>query len=68
MERGSWLDFGMFLQNVMARAFGLDSCPQASFNKYHQIVAEHLSLPDNEILVCVMSMGYADRSKRSKMN
>jgi nitroreductase len=32
LRQGSWLDYGMFLQNIMlaARARGLDSCPQAS--------------------------------------
>jgi nitroreductase len=32
MEQGSWLDYGMFLQNVLlaARAHGLATCPQAA--------------------------------------
>jgi nitroreductase len=65
MEQGSWLDYGMFLQSVMlmARAFGLDTCPQAAFNRYHRIIAEHLALPGNEIVVCGMSIGYADLSQ-----
>ncbi|MEQ5844185.1 nitroreductase [Paraburkholderia acidicola] len=65
MEQGSWLDYGMFLQNIMlmARAFGLDTCPQAAFNRYHRIVAEHLQLPPTEMLVCGMSLGYADPSQ-----
>jgi nitroreductase len=65
MERGSWLDYGMFIQNVMlmARAFGLDTCPQAAFNRYHRIIAEHLRLPENETVVCGMSIGHADLSK-----
>ena len=62
MERGSWLDYGMFLQNVMlmARAFGLPPCPQAAFNRYHRIIAEQLRLPENERVVCGMSLGFAD--------
>jgi nitroreductase len=65
MERGSWLDYGMFLQNIMlaARARGLDTCPQAAFAPYHRIAAEVLQLPPNEMLVCGMSLGYADESK-----
>jgi nitroreductase len=65
MERGSWLDYGMFIQNVMlmARAYGLDTCPQAAFNRYHRIIAEQLRLPENETFVCGMSLGYADMSK-----
>ena len=62
LERGSWLDYGMFLQNVMvaARARGLDTCPQAAFLRFHRVIARELALPDNEMLVCGMSLGYAD--------
>lgn len=62
LQQGSWLDYGMFLQNVMiaARARGLDTCPQAAFMQYHRIIAEHLSLPAGEMLVCGMSLGHAD--------
>ncbi|CAN5903583.1 nitroreductase [soil metagenome] len=65
MEQGSWLDYGMFLQNIMlaARARGLDTCPQAAFTQYHKIVSEVLALPPNEMLVCGMSLGYADFEK-----
>jgi nitroreductase len=62
LEQGSWLDYGMFIQNVMiaARARGLDTCPQVSFAPYHRIVADVVSMPANEMLVCGMSLGYAD--------
>jgi nitroreductase len=62
LQQGSWLDYGMFLQNVMiaARARGLDTCPQAAFMQYHRIIAEHLALPDGEMVVCGMSLGHAD--------
>lgn len=62
LERGSWLDYGTFLQNVMlmARAYGLDTCPQAAFNQFHRIIAAQLGLPENETIVCGMSLGYAD--------
>jgi nitroreductase len=65
MEQGSWLDYGMFLQNIMvaARARGLDTCPQAAFTQFHRIIREELSLPDNEMVVCGMSLGYADMNK-----
>lgn len=65
LEQGSWLDYGMFLQNVMiaARARGLDTCPQAAFTQFHRIIARELGLPDNEQLVCGMALGYADHSK-----
>lgn len=65
LEQGSWLDYGMFLQNVMvaARARGLDTCPQAAFTQFHRIIGEHLELPDNETVVCGMALGWADPGK-----
>ncbi|MFZ6646539.1 nitroreductase [Undibacterium sp. TJN25] len=66
LERGSWLDYGMFLQSIMlaAKARGLDTCPQISFVKYHEIIRKNLPIPNNEIVVCGMSLGYADPAKR----
>jgi nitroreductase len=65
MEKGSWLDYGMFLQNIMvaARARGLDTCPQAAFTQYHKIIADVLQLPSSETVVCGMALGFADHSK-----
>ncbi len=62
MQQGSWLDYGMFLQNIMvaARARGLDTCPQAAFTPFHRIIARLLKLADNEMVVCGMSLGHAD--------
>jgi nitroreductase len=65
MEQGSWLDYGMFLQNIMvaARARGLDTCPQAAFTQFHRIIKRELALPEAQMVVCGMSLGYADMSK-----
>jgi nitroreductase len=62
MERGSWMDYGMFLQNIMvaARARGLDTCPQAAFTPFHRVIEEFLQLPASEMVVCGMSLGVAD--------
>ena len=62
MRQGSWLDYGMFLQSIMvaARGRGLDTCPQAAFMQFHRIITEHIGAPDNEQVVCGMSLGYAD--------
>ena len=62
MQQGSWLDYGMFLQNLMvaARARGLDTCPQAAFTQFHRLIAEELNLPGHEMVVCGMSLGEAD--------
>jgi nitroreductase len=65
MAQGSWLDYGMFLQNIMvaARARGLDTCPQAAFTQYHRIIAEQLALPAQEMVVCGMALGWADPAR-----
>jgi len=62
MAQGSWLDYGMFLQNIMvaARARGLDTCPQAAFTQYHRIISAELDLPASEMVVCGMALGWAD--------
>lgn len=62
MGRGSLVDTGMFLQNLMvaARAHGLDTCPQAAWNGFAKIVMPHIGAGDDELLVCGMSLGYAD--------
>ncbi len=62
MRQGSWLDYGMFLQNVMlaARARGLDTCPQAAWTDYHRLIGPLLGFGDQEQLVCGMALGYAD--------
>ena len=65
MQQGSWLDYGMFLQNIMvaARARGLDTCPQAAFTQFHRIIEEQLGLPPTEMVVCGMSLGHADPAR-----
>ncbi len=62
MGRGSLLDYGMFLQNIMlaARARGLHTCPQAAWNGFAKIILPHIGAAANEMLVCGMSLGYAD--------
>ncbi|MGH8853151.1 MAG: nitroreductase, partial [Telluria sp.] len=59
MEQGSWLDYGMFLQNIMvaARGRGLDTCPQAAFTQYHRVIAKQLGMPENEMVVYGMALG-----------
>ena len=61
LEVGSWLDLGMFLQNVMLAAAGrgLQSCPQETFAKYHKLIRPLLSIPDEQMVVCGISMGFA---------
>ncbi|AFT88088.1 nitroreductase [Paraburkholderia phenoliruptrix] len=62
LERGSWLDLGMFIQNVMlaAKARGLDTCTQEFLSRYHAVIREELTLGPEELVVCTMAMGYGD--------
>ena len=68
MERclalGSWLDCGMFMQNVMivARSFGLETCPQQAWCEYGAIVHDNLGIGDDFILVSGMALGFADEA------
>lgn len=65
LNKGSWIDHGMFLQSVMiaARGRGLHSCPQAAFAPYHRQIRPILGIPDEEIVVCGMALGHEDESK-----
>jgi nitroreductase len=62
LQVGSWLDLGMFIQNVMiaAGARGLQTCPQETFSKYHALLRTLLPIPSEEIIVCGMSIGFAE--------
>ncbi len=66
LNHGSWIDHGMFLQSIMiaARGRGLHTCPQAAFAPYHNQIRPVLGIPDEEIVVCGMALGYEDTSKR----
>ncbi len=63
MGKGSYLDYGMFMENIMVSAVGhgLATCAQAAFNQYHKIIERHLNLPSNEAVVCGMALGYEDK-------
>lgn len=65
LNQGSWVDHGMLLQSIMiaARGRGLHTCPQAAFAPYHMQIRPVLGIPDEEIVVCGMALGYEDASK-----
>ena len=64
MLQGSWLDYGMFIENIMiaARGRGLDTCPQQAFAHYHTIIQAFLGLPATDMVVCGMALGVEDKS------
>lgn len=65
LNQGSWIDYGMFLENIMiaARARGLHTCPQAAFAPYHNQLRPVLGITPEEVVVCGMALGYEDTSK-----
>ena len=64
LGRGSLVDYGMFLQNIMvaARGHGLHTCPQAAWNGFASIILPHIGAGEGEMLVCGMALGYADET------
>jgi nitroreductase len=62
LGRGSMLDCGMFLQNLMLAALeaGLATCPQAAWVPFDRTVRAQLGVPDTQMLVCGIALGYAD--------
>lgn len=62
LATGTFLDIGMFLQNIFigARGEGLDTCGQAVFTWYHKVIRRILPMKDEELLACGLSIGYAD--------
>lgn len=63
LAQGSWMDLGMFLQNIMlaAHATGLATCPQASISDYPDIVRDILGIEHNWALACGIALGYPDK-------
>lgn len=65
LNKGSWIDLGMMLENVMiaARGRGLHTCPQAAFAPYHNQIRPIIGMGEEEILVCGIALGYEDTTK-----
>jgi nitroreductase len=68
MERSfglaQWVDLGCYIQTVMllARDYGLHTCPQEAWASFPRTVSAFLSLPSHMMLFCGMALGYADES------
>lgn len=65
MGIGSLIDCGMFLENLMiaARGHGLDSCAQAAFALYPNLVRAQLGLTAERRVVCGLALGWADEAE-----
>ena len=64
VDRNGWAHVGMFVQSLLlaAHARGLATCPQEAWSSWPKLVAEHIGLPDDEVLWCAVAIGYADES------
>ncbi len=62
LELGSWLDCGMFLQNLLlaARAHGLETCAQASWVAHAGTVRATLGIDESEVLLSGVALGRPD--------
>jgi nitroreductase len=63
LEKGSYLDYGMFLQSIMLSCVGkgLATCPQAALAEFPSIVKEELDIEANKLLLCGIALGYEDK-------
>ena len=60
------VDAGLFLQALMlaARGAGLHTCAQASVIDFSPVLRENLAIPDDQLIVCGLALGYADQAHR----
>lgn len=64
LDAMSFLDIGMFIQSLMlaAKARGLDTCAQGAWNNYWSATRRVLNVPDDEYIICGVSLGYEDKA------
>lgn len=67
MPVGSWIDAGMFIQNILlaSQELGLATCPQAAFAEYPDVIRETLNL-DKVDIICGITMGNYFGSARKR--
>lgn len=60
----SYIDLGIFLQSLMlsATSRGLSTCAQGAWNQFWSATRRVLEVPDDEYIVCGVSLGYEDTS------
>ena len=60
-----WADLGGYINTlaILARGYGLDTCPQLSWIRLYKFVDDFLKLPAEQMLYCGMGIGYGDLDK-----
>lgn len=63
MEKGSYMDYGMFIQSIMLSAVehGLATCPQAALGEYPDIVRQEFPEYKDKLVLCGLALGYEDK-------
>lgn len=64
LEKGSYIDYGMFLQSLMLSAVehGLGTCPQAAHAEYPKTIKKALDISNDKILLGGIALGYEDEN------
>jgi nitroreductase len=64
---GQWADLGGYIQTLalLARGYGLDTCPQEAWARLYDTVGEFLKIPEREMLFCGVAIGYGDRKHKA---
>jgi nitroreductase len=64
MLPAQWADLGGYIQTVMvlARGYGLHTCPQEAWISWQRTMRAFLQIPDELMLFCGMALGHADSS------
>jgi GTPase len=67
LDRGDWLEYGMFVQAVLAAAHarGVETCCRADLAPHHEAIETALGLGANEVVVFAAGLGYTDTAPRA---
>ena len=60
-----WADLGGYVNTlaILARGYGLDTCPQVAWIRLYKLVGDFVNLPADQMLYCGMGIGYRDPSR-----
>ena len=64
---GQWADLGGYIHTLayLARAHGLDTCPQEAWARLYDTVGEFVKMPPDQMLFCAVAIGYGDRKHKA---
>jgi len=62
LGKSQWADLGGYISTraILARGYGLDTCPQLAWIRLYEVVGEFLDLPTEQMLYCGVGIGYRD--------